>query len=129
MFLINKQKCHSEELTSTLIMYASGKNANSNKSEVFFDLDRIFNGFTHLKDPTFFCKLSTDFAWTSLLIKLINIHQDYMHEGLRCLHCKPSYKRGLFIYHQSLVAKERLQTKNHFIIPFWTYPSTFFTLT
>ena len=29
----------------------------------FFDLDRIFNdGFTHLRDPTSFLKLSTDFA-------------------------------------------------------------------
>ena len=52
--------------------------------------------------------------------------QDYMHEGSHCLHCKPSYKCNLFIYHQTLVVKERLQTKKHFIIPFWTYPSTFF---
>ena len=37
-------------------MHASGKNANSNKSEIF-DLDRIFNdGFTHLTDPTSFFK-------------------------------------------------------------------------
>ena len=35
MFLINKQKWHDEELTSTLVMHASGKNANSNKSEFF----------------------------------------------------------------------------------------------
>ena len=57
MFLIKyKQKWHDEELTSTLIMHASGKNANSNKSE-FFDLDGIFNdGFTHLRNPTSFSK-------------------------------------------------------------------------
>ena len=54
MFLINKQKWHYEELTSSLIMHASGQNANSNKNE-FFDLDRIFNeGFTHLGNPTSF---------------------------------------------------------------------------
>ena len=52
MFLINKQKWLGEELTSTLIKHASGKNANSNKTQ-FFDLDRIFNdGFRHLGDPT-----------------------------------------------------------------------------
>ena len=35
MFLTNKQKWHDEELTSILIMHASGKNANSNKIEFF----------------------------------------------------------------------------------------------
>ena len=40
-----------------------GKNAKSNKSEFFDRDDRIFNdGFTHLRDPTSFFKLSTDFA-------------------------------------------------------------------
>ena len=35
MFLINKQKCLDEELTLTLIMHASGTNANSNKTQFF----------------------------------------------------------------------------------------------
>ena len=34
---------------------------------------------------------------------------------------------SLFIYQQSLVAKEGLQIKNHFIIPFSIYPSTLFS--
>ena len=57
MFLINKQKWHDEELTSTNHPCKMGKNANSNKSD-FFDLDdRILNdGFTHLRDPTSFFK-------------------------------------------------------------------------
>ena len=52
MFLINKQKWHNEELTSSCMQLA--------KMQIlmkvsFFDLDRIFNdGFTHLRDPTSF---------------------------------------------------------------------------
>ena len=54
MFLINTQKWHDEELTSTLIMHASGKMQIQIKLS-FFDLDRIFNdGFTHLRAPTSF---------------------------------------------------------------------------
>ena len=55
MFLKNKQRWHSEELTSTLIMHAMVKMQIQIKVS-FFDLDdRIFNdGFTHLRDPTSF---------------------------------------------------------------------------
>ena len=53
MFLINKQKWHDEELTSTLIIHAKWVKMQIQIKVSFFDLDRIFNdSFTHLRDPT-----------------------------------------------------------------------------
>ena len=55
MFLINKQKWHDEELTSTLIIHAKWVKMQIQIKVSFFDLDRIFNdSFTHLRDPTSF---------------------------------------------------------------------------
>ena len=55
MFLINKQKWHDEELTSTLIIHAKWVKMQIQIKVSYFDLDRIFNdSFTHLRDPTSF---------------------------------------------------------------------------
>ena len=55
MFLINKQKWHDEELTSTLIIHAKWVKMQIQIKVSVFDLDRIFNdGFTHLRDPPSF---------------------------------------------------------------------------
>ena len=61
MFLINKQKWHDEELTSTLIIHAKWVKMQIQIKVSFFDLDdRIFNdGFAHLRDPTSFFKTIT----------------------------------------------------------------------
>lgn len=55
MFLINKQKWHDDELTSTLIIHAKWVKMQIQIKVSYFDLDRIFNdSFTHLRDPTSF---------------------------------------------------------------------------
>ena len=55
MFLINKQKWHDEELTSTLIIHAKWVKMQIQIKVSFFDPDRIFNdSFIHLRDPTSF---------------------------------------------------------------------------